>query len=569
MSRAFYDSLKVRAERKKITGRLYDMLIVNPDRSGSARQRMTNTSALEPYQGMVIRKKEIIRLNAFGTNIDNPSENDPSRPEKFLNSTYTKTKKLILNKHLLFREGDTLSALRMADNERLLRELPFIDDARITAMPVDSNYVDIAVIVREKYPYGADVRINDISSGLIRAYDRNLAGLAHELTLSMPYDFDKYKYPGFGARYSVRNIARTFSNLDLEFKDGLGTTLARGVYSREFVSSETKYAWSASFIMTSTTEDLDTMMVPVPLNFTWQDYWAARSVMLDHNTVTRLILTARYVHNNVFSRPEIDDFSFYRLQSYKLFTGSIALSSQRYINTSLIYSYGRTEDIPYGYMIEFLGGRERNEFKYRTYAGMRISLGNVFTGVGYIYGGASFSTFFNHGQTEQGMLSATLRYFTPLVQAGRSKIRTFINVYYTKGFNRYTDEFLFLKNDDFVRGFRNDSISGCTRLAASLEPVMFINRSAIGFRFAVFAFADYGMLLTDSFRNGAWYPVPALGAGIRIRNDQLVLNTMQIRFAWYPNAPPYSRTSPVTANGTIRLRPPDFEPAPPGVIPFR
>lgn len=568
LSRAFYDSLKVRAERRRITGLLYDMIIVKPSSPGSAREKMRNTSSFDPYAGRVIRFKEIIRLNAFGTDIDNPSENDPSRPEKILNSSYTKTKRLILNKYLLFKEGDTISPLSLADNERLLRELPFIDDARIAIVPVDSNLVDVAIIVREKYPYGAEVRIDDVKSGMIRAYDRNFAGLAHELSLAMPYDFNEYKYPGFGIKYSIRNIARSFSDLDLEFNDGLGTTIIGGIYSRDFVTSETKYAWSATVRMTLTSEDLDTMLLPVPLRFTWNDYWAARSFLLERNTVTRLIISGRYMHNNVFRRPVIDDFSYYRLQNYKLATGSLALSSQRFINTSLIYSYGRTEDIPYGYMVELLGGREKNEFKWRTYAGLKVSYGNIFTRFGYIYGGAALSTFYNQGNTEQGMLSASLRYFTPLIPAGRSKMRTFVNAYYTRGFNRYTDECLYLRNSTLVRGFRNDSISGGTRLAFSLEPVLLINKAALGFRFAVYAFADYGLLVREGFFDGGYYSVGALGAGIRIRNDQLVMNTLQISFAWYPNAPPYSQKSWIAADGILRLKPPDFLPDPPGVTPF-
>jgi len=568
LSRAFYDSLKVRAERRRITSLLYDMIIVKPAPPGSAREKMRNTSSFDPYAGRVIRIKEIIRLNAFGTNIDNPSENDPSRPEKLLNSSYTKTKRLILNKYLLFKEGDTISPLSLADNERLLRELPFIDDARITILPVDSNLVDVAIIVREKYPYGAEVRIDDVKSGMIRAYDRNFAGLAHELSIAMPYDFNEYKYPGFGIKYSIRNIASSFSDLDLEFNDGLGTTIIGGLFSREFITSETKYAWSATVRMTLTSEDLDTMLLPVPLRFTWNDYWAARSFMLERNSVTRLIISGRFMHNNVFRRPVIDDFSYYRLQNYKLVTGSLALSSQRFINTSLIYSYGRTEDIPYGYMVELLGGREKNEFKWRTYAGLKVSYGNIFTRFGYIYGGAAVSSFYNQGNTEQGMISASLRYFTPLIPAGRSKMRTFVNAYYTRGFNRYTDECLYLRNSNLVRGFRNDSISGGTRLAFSLEPVLLINRAALGFRFAVFAFADYGLLVREGFFDGGYYSVAALGAGIRIRNDQLVMNTLQIRFAWYPNAPPYSQKSWITADGILRLKPPDFLPDPPGVTPF-
>lgn len=564
----FYDSLKIRAEKRRITSLLYDMIIVSPAAKGSARENLKSTSAFDPYEGRIIRNSEIIRLNAFGTNIDNPSAEDPSKAEKILNSTYTKTKTFILNKYLLFREGDPVSALEMADNERLLRELPFVDDARITIVAVDSNLADVAVIVREKYPYGAGVMLDDVNTGMIKLFDNNLAGLGHELTLTASYDFGEYDYPGLGIRYSVKNILRSFADLDLEFSDGLGTTIMGGALSRDFITSETRYAWYASIRTTYTTEDLDTMLTPSPLRFTWQDYWAARSFILDRNSVTRLIFSGRYMQNNVFARPEINDSSYYRLQSYKLVTGSVAISSQRFINTSLIYSYGRTEDIPYGYMIELQGGRENNEFKLRTYAGLKVAYGNIFTGFGYIYAGAGINTFYNQGKTEQGMLNASLRYFTPLMQAGRSRVRTFANIYYTRGFNRYTDECLYLRSSELVRGFRNDSISGGTRLVFSLEPVLFISKPVLGFRLAPFVFTDIGILVREGFIAGGYYAVPALGAGIRIRNDQLVMNTLQIRFAWYPSTPPYSVKSWITADGMIRLKPRDFEPDPPGVIPF-
>ncbi len=568
LSVAFYDTLKVRAEKRRITSFLYDMIIVSPAAKGSAKENLKSTSAFDAYEGMIIRSREIIRLNAFGTNIDNPTGSDPSKGEKILNSTYTKTKSLILNKYLLFREGDTVSALEMADNERLLREIPFIDDAQITIVAVDSNFADVAVIVREKYPYGAGVRLDDVNAGMIKIFDNNLAGLGHELSLTGIYDFGEYKYPGFGIRYSIKNIARSFADLDLEFSDGLGTTIMGGQFSRDFITSETRYAWSASVKTTFTTEDLDTMLTPSPLRFTFQDYWAARSFILDRNSVTRLILSGRYMRNNVFRRPEIDDFSYYRLQNYQLVTGSVAISSQRFINTSLIYSYGRTENIPYGYMIELLGGREKNEFKWRTYAGLKMAYGNLFTGIGYIYAGAGINAFYNQGRTEQGMVNASLRYFTPLMHAGRSRVRTFANIYYTRGFNRYTDECLYLRSSDLVRGFRNDSISGGTRLVFSLEPVLFISKPLLGFRFAPFAFTDIGILVREGLFAGGFYTVPAIGAGIRIRNDQLVMNTLQIRFAWYPGTPPYSVNSWITADGMIRLKPRDFEPDPPGVIPF-
>jgi hypothetical protein len=569
ISRSFYDSLRIKAEKRRITSLLYDMIFISPAADGIAREKMKNTSFFDEYEGRVIRKRELIRLNAFGTVIDDPLVNNPSKVEKTLNSTYTKTRRFVLNQYLLFHEGDTISSLKMADNERLLRELPFIDDARITIVPVDEKLADVAVIVRETYPIGFDLRINDISSGRVTLFDRNFAGLGHELNLIVPYNLDEYPYPGFGMKYAVRNIARSLSDLELDYSNGLGSRNMGGLYRRSFVTSETKYAWSASVRLTYTTEDLDTMLTPAPLRYLWQDYWAARSFMLDRTTVTRLVIAGRYINNNVFKRPEINDFSYYRLQRYQLITASLSVTSQRFINTSLIYCYGRTEDIPYGYMIEGMYGREINEFKWRTYAGIKASYGNIISRFGYIYGGMGFSTFYNHGQTEQGMFETTIRYFTPLIQAGRSRIRTFMNLHYLRGFNRYTDEWLYLHNNDLVRGFSNDSIHGNTRIVLSLEPVLFVFKPLIGFRFALFAFVDAGFLVNGGITTGKYYNISAIGTGVRIRNDQLVLNTIQIRLAYYPNVPPYSESSWITMNGLVRLKPPGFDPEPPGVIPFQ
>jgi hypothetical protein len=569
ISRAFYDTIRVRSDKRKLTSLLYDMLFVAPPPAGSAREKMKSTSRYDEFEGRVIRNREVIRLDAFGTEIDDPLVSDKSKADKLLNSTYTKTRRFVLNQYLVFHNGDRVSSLEMADNERLLRELPFVEDARIIIVPVDSNLVDVAVIVRENYPYGFGFRFDGIPSGMVKLYDKNFAGLGHELAVTLPYNFDEYAYPGFGIKYAVRNIARTFSDLELDFSDGMGSTNMSGVYRRNFITSETKYAWSASIKLSYTSEDLDTMATPEPLRFTYQDYWGARSFMLDHESVTRLIVSGRYNSNNVFRRPEIDHNSYYRLQSYQLITASLAISSQRFINTSLIYSYGRTEDIPYGYMLELMGGRELNEFKYRNYAGLKASLGNIFTRFGYIYGGVSFSTFYNHGNTEQGLIETRIRYFTPLIKAGGSKIRTFVNLYYIRGFNRYTDEYLYLRNNDFIRGFRNDSITGNNRIVATLEPVLFTARPRLGFRFAIFAFADAGFLIKGGLNSGEYNYISALGAGVRIRNDRLVLNTIQIRLAWYPNLPLYSESSWITVDGIVRLKPPGFEPGPPGVITYQ
>ncbi len=90
---------------------------------------------------------------------------------------------------------------------------------------------------------------------------------------------------------------------------------------------------------------------PAPLKYNLQDYWIARSFLFNRESVARIIIGARYLNNNVFRKPDIQPESYYSLQRYQLYLASAALSVQKYYKTSLIYGYGRTEDIPYGGLV--------------------------------------------------------------------------------------------------------------------------------------------------------------------------------------------------------------------------
>ena len=300
VTHAFYDSLRVRAEKRRLSGLIYDIVVVAPSTSENARDAFKNTRMFDEFEGKVIRNRTLIRLDAFGTNIDDPTVKSNSRADRLINSSYTKTREFVINKYLLFREGDTISSLTMADNERLLRELPYIDDVRITIIPVSEETADVAIIIREKYPYGFDLSLSDFSVGTVRLFDKNLFGMGHDLEISLPYNFDKYPYPGFGTKYAIRNLARSFADLELDFSDGLGSTRMGGAFRRDFTTSETRYAWSASVRLTYTTEDLDTMAIPNQLRYTFQDYWLMRSFLVDRASVSRIIAGVRYVNNNTY-----------------------------------------------------------------------------------------------------------------------------------------------------------------------------------------------------------------------------------------------------------------------------
>jgi hemolysin activation/secretion protein len=99
--------------------------------------------------------------------------------------------------------------------------------------------------------------------------------------------------------------------------------------------------------------------------------------------------------------------------------------------------------------------------------------------------------------------------------------------------------------------------------------VLFSPINFYGFRFAFFGFVDLGILFgTNEFaRNGE--VLSSIGLGIRIRNDNLVFNTFQIRLGYFPNLPQYSRVNYFLVSGEQLLKPENFDPGPPIPLPYR
>ncbi len=564
-----YDSLKLKASKKLLTRKLYEWMVV-PAHPVEIKS-ITGTSDAEylDFRGKTIRDISVRRLKVFGTDINNPQMDNPGKIETFLNKTHFNTNELIIRKNLLFREGDTISPLTLSDNERILRQLPYIHDARIVVVPVSDEESDIVIITKDIYSIAASARAEGIKSGSVSVYDRNIFGMGHEFGIDVPWDAGYRDSPGIGVHYSVNNIRKSFVNLNLYYSGGLGRQTFGLDLSRALVSSQSKYAFGASLKQMLTSEDLDSLPSPQPLKYSLRDYWFLRSFLIDEGSVARLILGARYTNNYVFDKPYILPDSYYHLQKYRLFLGSAALSFQKYYKTSLIYGYGRVEDIPYGGLLRVTWGREINEFKERTYIGADASIARSARSVGYFYGSAGLGAFINGNNTEQGLLSLKLNYFSNLVYLGSYRIRNFIKTEYVRGFSRYTDERIYFGNDNGFTGFRNDSISGRQRLYVGLESVAFSPVNFYGFRFAFFAFADFAFLSETNqvLSNGSM--LSGIGCGLRVRNDNLVFNTFQIRLGYFPLLPEYSRVNYVNVSGEQLLRPSDFEPGKPSLIRYR
>jgi hypothetical protein len=568
-TRNFYDSLRVRASRNNFTRRLYDIVVVTPETSDYKEIEKGSDENYLTYSGMKIRQIEVQRLNVFGSDINNPTISSANRTANILNKTHLNTAERIIRKNLLFKTGDAISPLTLSDNERILRELPYIDDARIFVVPVSDDEADIVVVTKDVYSIGFNYDYQGLKKGKLDIFDKNITGLGHSIEFNIPFDFEISDHPGFGFNYSINNIKRSFIDFNSFYLNGLGIKSHGLSINRNLVASTTKYAGGISLSKIRTTENLDTMTVASSLGYTLQDYWVLRSFLLNSVSVQRIIFGARYYNNNIFDRPFIFEDSYHDFQKYKIFLGSIAYSRQQYYKTNLIYAYGRTEDLPFGALVRFTAGKELNEFKNRFYLGLDASTGRSIRRLGYFHAGMAVGGYLYENEPEQGIISANINYFSNLIATGKSKIRNFVNLNYVRGVDRFSDEYLNFENKNGFAGFKNDTIRGSQRFSVGIESALFCPSELLGFRFVVYTFADVGMLSGTSVFVSRNFNLTSLGLGLRIRNDNLLFKTIQIRFAYFPNLPEFSRINNIVFSGEQLLRHSNFVPGRPAVIQYR
>jgi hypothetical protein len=561
----FYDSLKSKASKSLLTRTLFDLVIVSPDSANRKKIISHSDENFRDYSGIRIRKIQVQRLNVFGADISNPGYYNPHGIENVFNSTHVNTNENIIRKYLLFAEGDSISSLKLTDNERILRQLPYIDDARIVVIPVSDEEADILVITKDVYSLGGDFTYRGKNKGSVWLFEKNIFGMGHEFELEIPYSSSSADSPGIGLNYNINNIRRTFINLNINYYNGLGRKSYGFNLSRNLVSSETRYAGGISI----RNEDLDSLPKLGPHKLNFQDYWFLRSFLINRESVSRIIAGIRYINNNPFEKPVTNPDPYYDLRKYRLYLGSAIFSMQRYYKTTLIYSYGRTEDVPYGGLIRVTGGMETNEFNKRAYVATDAAFGRSSSGLGYFYGSAGFGTFVRDHHTEQGVLSIKFKYFSNLIPVGKQMIRNFVNIGYTRGFDRDSNEYLFVMKENGFTGFKNDSLRGAQRVTVSLESVVFNPVNVYGFRFAFFAFADMAFLAGTNEVISKGRILSGIGLGIRIRNDNLVFSTFQIKLGYFPDPPMYSRIKYLTVSGEQLLRPKNFDPGPPDRISYR
>jgi len=538
-SEAFYDSLYYKSDKNFIGRELYTMLVkYKPPNQELA--SLNHVDASEPFKafvGKIISSIHYKQVDLMEGSVDDTSRLAVTDIGRLINKAHVNTRPGILKNYTLVKVGDKVNPGILSDNERVIRNLPGIEDARffLVTDPDNEAMVKLIIVTQDIFPIAITAQASSITDFQLGFWNSNTLGLNFGFGGQMYFDSDESPVLGYdlGAKYG--NIRGSFIDAELSWLDAFVAQRLSLKLSKKFLTPQTKFGGELDVGWTDDVYRIGVEDTVYEWNYTvnYQDIWAGRSLLLGGKQSRKnMIFSARLRREYFIHRPYVSRDSNAVFHDEKYYLGKIAYSNLSYYKSSLIRSYGVTENVPYGMVCSLTFGYTDIEFFGRTYLGGRLALGKYFTDVGYFSGNVILGTFLDGGKPSQGIFETTLFYYTPLMHINLYGARSFFTFRYRRALTN--DIKADVNFGDKIRDLDQRNLTGRSLLSLNYEFVLFPSWYIYGFRFAPYVFADMGLISSsvDVFYQSSFYS--AFGFGIRLGNESFAFNTINLSMGFLP-----------------------------------
>ncbi|MEI7725641.1 MAG: hypothetical protein WCK09_11090 [Bacteroidota bacterium] len=568
-SQVFYDTVYKKLSRNKLTQLLYGLAFVVPKQSDlpDTLQVLKSASPFEKFQGKIIRNIQIKILPPFGASVYDTGRQAVTGVGKSLNSVHMNTRKYVIRRNLLFKKGERVIPAILADNERLLRNMSAIDNARIIVNQAGSgsDSVDLVVIAKDVWSIGFDVPLITLHKVRFRVYDANFVGLGDQLTTTMSLDL--YRAPFFlfeGLSYTYSNIGGSLINATIGYTDddsGNENMVFR--LDRSFLTNLTKWAGG---IYVSVDENVNNLLYKTNIK-TYSNnegLWIGLAFLLKGQKETsRAVISGAVYRKYYTSRPFITIDSNRNYYNNLQTLATLSVSRNNYYMTDYVLDFGKTENLSYGHLFQFTIGMDQCDFYTRLYSGVNISAGNFFNKFGYISAYVKLGGFFNHSSFEDAVVKFNLHYFTPLLKTSRKnyKFRAFYTVDYRYAFNSRSNN---LDYFDANLNFEIDKVNtggyfyGMNVVSGRLSTVCFTPWYFYGFRFALMMELQTGLVAQKKEPLYKSRMFSSIGFSVIIKNDNLVFPAFLLSGYYYPTSVENFRQLQFTLSSNLHIQYYDF-----------
>ena len=507
------------------------------------------------FEGKKIKTIHIEQKH-FGSSIVNPYKIKNDYLVQWADKLHNKTKENIIRKNLFIKEQEVLDPLIVAYNEKWIRDLPYIQDARILASlsPTDSNEVELFVITKDIFPFGGSFNVRNTNSYTASISTENANDGGNAFTLSHLYDKNRSSPTGWGADYINRNIGGSFTDINIGAtsfapnlaNEDLSETSMYIKGNRPLLTPNSRWTWGFNInyaknknVYASVWSDsLFTSTYNYNLKHfdIWLGYQLFKKQLSLNTDNLHYFVQLRYFENIYKTRPvnylaQIDK----NYQNIQAFLGSFSFFKQKIIRTQYLYGFGRNEDLPTGKSLVITTGTYQRENYQLPYMGIQLELYKLLSNDNFrhinISGGSSYSD----GQLQD------VRFITSVEQINKLhylkngyKYRSIINVSFTETLKNKFNEALLISSNYGIPQLNKERINGSTRLTANWESVWYNGKSFYGFKTSPFAFVNISYLRTvgQPIIDGDIYS--SIGSGMRLRNESLIFGTIELKAFYFP-----------------------------------
>lgn len=545
-----------------------------------------NEAVFQPYKGKIIRQIRVEKLS-FDLSVNDTLKTGRRLMNDISDALYTGTTNKTILRNLFFVTGDTLYPYLMADNERFLRELSYLQDAKIVVsdVPEDPEAVDIIIRWKDLFPIGGSAEIGSATSMSLELNNDNLFGSGDRIQFRGLYDMNRRPDFGSGIEYIKRNVGGSFINLSVGFQTqapafNSGRREEKAFYIRgELPLISPYHQWTGGFEigkhLTSNGYLTDSLYkTGFKYDYRLSDGWIAYNIgarrQLKQNLSSRLkkfvgIRGLQRLFNDIPEQFKTT-YNFY-YSNVEAVLGSFTLFEQDYYRTNFLYGFGRNEDVPEGFSLSVLGGWVRRNNIERPYIGFDYQRDYFSDNKNYVNYTIRFGTYFHKNQFEDISGLTSIEYFTRLrkINGGNWFTRHFLSGSITQQVRTILNEPLRLTSIFGIPELNTNAVRASTRISANCESVFYNTSKTFGFSFAPFVFTSLTYLKTigEGFDKGDLYT--SFGSGVRTRNENLVFGTMELKLYYYPRTTGSMTPWNLTFNTGLRfkynsqlLRKPDF-----------
>jgi hypothetical protein len=572
---SFFEAKK-RSLIKKIGKSLY--------RANEPENPIKSVNPFLPFKGKTIRTITIAPTG-FHKIVNDSLVASKNKFSKLADAFHRNTLPTVIRKNLFFKEGDQILPLLLADNERYLRELSFVQDALIVVESDSmSIFADIIIVTKDVFSLGGSVKISGTNRAQVTVKDENVFGTGNKIEYASLYDIERVPRHATAASFTQRNIKKSFINWSIGFKTfnpafNSGRLEEKSSYTileKPLVSRYDAWTGAAAVSFNETNNayigdslyrnEFQYKSVNADM---WAGYNIGHKIARENDSEKRLrhFVAMRSFYKTFYNIPDAFKTNYnYNYANLNGLLTSYSLYKQNFYRTNFIYGFGRNEDVPDGINATVVGGYTNKQGIKRAYFGLEFDASHyekkgVFTSYTLRAG-----SFVNRKRPEDADVLLSISRFTKLTTLSSLwRNRNFISLSYTRQFNSVLNGPLLLESNYGLPYFRNNRDVSDTRSTIKFESVFYHLKKFFGFRFAPFLFTDLSLLkpLYKSVKQTKGFT--ALGGGVRTRNENLVFGTVELKGYVFPRVYEGMRGWKIELSTNIRfkynssfIRRPDF-----------